>query len=103
MPKPLARPNLSEFFKARIDWHVNGMLSMTQARLPRGVRKVTGDVDSPLITVTMDDGTEYEWSGGRYSTRKVNGCYAPLMPKPIKVLTDFIDAAAQTWDTDITV
>lgn len=80
----MTRPDMRDYFKARIDWHVNGMMSSAQARLPRGVRKVTGDVDSPVITVTMDDGTEYEWSGGKYAARKVNGCYAPLMPKPIK-------------------
>lgn len=84
----MTRPDMRDYFKARIDWHVNGMMSRTQARLPHGVRKVTGDVDSATITVMMDDGTEYAWSGGRYSTRKVNGCYAPLMPKAVKVLTN---------------
>lgn len=84
MPKPAARPNLSEFFKAKIDQHVHGMMSTMQVRLPNTVKKVSGSVEDAVITVTMQDGTEYQWSGGRYAARKVNGCYAPLMPKPVK-------------------
>lgn len=84
MPKQMTRPNLSEFFKAKIDQHVHGMLSSAVVRLPNTVKKVSGSVEDAVITVTMQDGTEYQWSGGRYSTRKVAGCYAPLMPKPIK-------------------
>lgn len=84
MSKPTARPDMKDYFRGRIDYHVNGMMARTQARVPSGVRKVSGDVDSTLITVTMDDGTEFEWTGGQFSSRKVNGCYAPLMPKPVK-------------------
>lgn len=74
------RPNMSAYFRARIDWHVNGMLATSTSRLPAGVNKVNGDVTSPIITVAMQDGTEWHWTGGRYASRKVNGCYAPLMP-----------------------
>lgn len=84
MPKQMPRPNLSEFFKAQIDHAVNGMLATSVARLPIDVKRVNGNVESEVITVTMRDGTEYRWSGGTYSTRKAKGCYAPLMPKPIK-------------------
>lgn len=84
MPKPLARPNLSEFFKAKIEHHVHGMLATRTVRLPNTVRRVHGDVTDAVIEVTMTDGTVYKWSGGQYSTRKQHGCYAPLMPKPIK-------------------
>lgn len=84
MPKQMPRPNLSEFFKAQIDHAVNGMLATTTRRLPNTVARVNGTVESEVITVTMTDGTEYQWSGGQYSARKVRGCYAPLMPKPIK-------------------
>jgi hypothetical protein len=84
MPKQMPRPNLSEFFKAKIDQHVNGMLATSTVRLPNTVRRVSGSVEDAVIEVTMTDGTVYKWSGGQYSTRKVRGCYAPLMPKPIK-------------------
>ena len=77
-------PNMSDYFKARIDWHVNGMLSRTQARTPYGVRKVTGDVTDREIVVTMQNGETFNYAGGRYSTVKRNGCYAPLMPKLVK-------------------
>lgn len=80
----LPRPNLSDYFKARIDWHVNGMMSSAVGRLPNTVKRVNGDVTNSLIEVTMTDGTVYQWTGGNYSTRKRNGCYAPLMPKPVK-------------------
>ena len=82
--KTLPRPNLSEFFKAKIDQHVHGMLSSAVVRLPNTVKRVSGSVEDAVITVTMSDGTEYRWAGGQYSTRKQHGCYAPLMPKPIK-------------------
>jgi hypothetical protein len=84
MPKPAARPALNDFFKAKIDQHVHGMMSTAQVRLPIGVARVHGNVTDPVITVTMRDGTEYQWSGGRYAARKQHGCYAPLLPKPIK-------------------
>lgn len=77
------RPNLTAYFRARIDWHVNGMMSRMNAPRPRDVRSIKGDVTDSVIVVTMLDGTEYKWSGGRYASRKVNGCYAPLMPKPL--------------------
>ena len=77
----MKRPNLSDYFKARIDWHVNGMMARSTARLPNDVLKVEGDVDDAEITVTMKDGIVHKYEGGHYSSRKVNGCYAPLMPK----------------------
>jgi len=76
------RPDMRAYFAARIDWHVHGMLARTTARLPHGVERVRGDVTDPLITVVMRDGTEWVWRGGQYAARKVNGCYAPLQPKP---------------------
>jgi hypothetical protein len=72
---------MRDYFRARIDYHVNGMLSRGQAVRPHGVQRVKGDVTDSVITVTMDDGTEWTWRGGQYASRKVNGCYAPLMPK----------------------
>lgn len=83
MPKT-TRPNLSAFFKAKIDQHVHGMMSTAQVRLPIEVTKVSGDVTDSVITVTMRDGSVFKWSGGEYASRKQHGCYAPLMPKPIK-------------------
>ena len=77
------RPDLTAYFRGRIDYHVNGMFARTVAS-PRDVRRIEGDVDSSVITVTMLDGTVWTWSGGRYAARKVNGCYAPLAPKPVK-------------------
>ncbi len=74
------RPNLSAYFKARIDWHVNGMLARSNARIPADVARISGDVTDSVITVTMVDGNTFTYSGGRYAARKVNGCYAPLMP-----------------------
>lgn len=76
------RPDMRDYFKARIDWHVRGMFARS-ARYPAGVVRVTGDVTDREILVKMHDGTVFAWSGGRYATRKINGCYAPLMPKPI--------------------
>lgn len=77
------RPNMSDYFRGRIDHHVNGMLARTTVTRPRDVKTIDGTVTDPIITVTMQDGTVWKWSGGRYAARKVNGCYAPLMPKPI--------------------
>lgn len=79
----MKRPNLSAYFRSRIDYHVNGMLSGMSAPRPYEVKRIVGDVTDRLITVTMLDGTEYKWSGGRYASTKRNGCYAPLMPKPM--------------------
>lgn len=79
----MKRPNLNDYFRAKIDYHVNGMLSTMSIRRPSDVRSISGDVTDSVIVVTMLDGTEYKWSGGRYAARKVNGCYAPLMPKPM--------------------
>lgn len=81
---PMKRPNLNAYFRARIDWHVNGMMSRMSATAPQNVKSVKGDVTDREIVVTMLDGTTYKWEGGRYAARKVNGCYAPLMPKPVK-------------------
>lgn len=75
------RPDLKAYFRAQIDRHVNGMLATTTPRLPADVRSVVGTVRDSVITVTMVDGTVWHWSGGRYANRKVNLCYAPLMPR----------------------
>lgn len=75
------RPDMREYFRARIDWHVRGVFARS-ARYPAGVVRVTGDVTDRAVVVTMRDGSVFTWSGGRYATRKINGCYAPLMPKP---------------------
>ena len=55
--------------------------------LPNTVRQVQGTVTDPLITVHMRDGSTWTWIGGRYASRKVNGCYAPLMPRPTNTRT----------------
>lgn len=78
------RPNMRDYFAARIDWHVNGMLARSTPRMPSDVTRVVGDVTDRLITVIMRDGTEWRWAGGQYASRKVNGCFAPLAPKPVK-------------------
>lgn len=78
------RPDMRAYFAARIDHHVNGILARTAARRPNGVDTIVGDVDHSTIVVTMRDGTVWRWQGGRFATRKVNGCYAPLQPKPIR-------------------
>lgn len=82
MSKTKTRPDMRAWFRARIDWHTHGMLARN-ATLPRGVEKVNGDVTSHDIMVIMQDGTTWLWQGGRYSTVKRNGCYAPLMPRPV--------------------
>ncbi len=76
------RPDMREYFRARIDRHVRGMMARTTARTPNGVQRVQGDVTDQVITVTMRDGSVWTWQGGRYAARKVHGCYAPLMPTP---------------------
>jgi hypothetical protein len=80
------RPDMKNYFRAKIDFHVNGMMSNSQTRstIPRDVKRINGDVTDSVIVVTMLDGTEWKWAGGSYAARKVNGCYAPLMPKPIE-------------------
>lgn len=78
------RPDMREYFRARIDHHVNGMMARTTARLPATVRRVVGDVTDTVIVVVMLDGTQFRWAGGQYASRKVNGCYAPLMPTPLR-------------------
>lgn len=83
MPKN-SKPDMRDYFKARIEYHVHGAFGSRWAKLPRGVKRVEGDVDSALIVVIMDDDTEHLYAGGKYASRKVNGCYAPLMPKPFK-------------------
>lgn len=67
------------YFRHRIDWHVNGMLSTRPRPDMTGVR-VVGDVTDRDITVTYASGKTEVYHGGRYATRKINGCYAPLMP-----------------------
>ena len=76
------RPDMRPYFAARIDRHVNGMMARSSATRPPGVARIAGDVTDTTITVVMNDGTEWQWSGGQYSARKVNGCYAPKMPRP---------------------
>lgn len=83
MVSMMKRPNMNPWFAHQIDQHVNGP-RWNGPRLPQGVARVEGSVTSSVITVTMHDGTVYKWSGGRYSARKINLCYAPLMPKPVK-------------------
>lgn len=80
----MKRPDMRPYFKAKIDQYVNGMMSRSVARIPPGVALVSGQVTDKVIVVTMSDGTEWRWTGGQYANRKVNLCYAPLMPKPFK-------------------
>lgn len=82
---------MSAYFRARIDCHVNGLLARSSPARPEGVSRITGDVRDSLITVTMIDGTQWHWTGGRYASRKVNGCYAPLMPKPASAPTEQVE------------
>lgn len=84
MTKRSNRPDMRAYFKWRIDVHVNGMMARSGTNtLPHGVR-VSGDVTDRLITVTDRDGVRWQWKGGEYAARKRNGCYAPLMPRPIE-------------------
>jgi len=80
----MKRPDMRDYFLAKIDHHVRGMMSPLQVRIPHDVTHVLGDVTDPVITVTTRDGTMFQWSGGRFSSRKVHGTYAPLMPKPLE-------------------
>jgi hypothetical protein len=72
---------MSSYFRAQIDRHVHGMRASAVGQRPAGVRLVTGTVTDRTITVTMQDGTVWSWTGGQYAARKVHGCYAPLMPR----------------------
>lgn len=81
---PTKRPDMRPYFRSRIDWHVNGLMSSRHVARPASVLHVDGDVTDATITVTMRDGTVWTWSGGGHASRKINGCYAPLMPKPVK-------------------
>lgn len=77
------RPDLKARFAAQIDSHVNGLMGMRRIpNLPPGVDRVDGDVTDRVIRAYMRDGTVFVWTGGQYASRKVNGCYAPLQPKP---------------------
>jgi hypothetical protein len=78
----MKRPNLTAYFRGRIDWHVNGMMART-VPAPFNLR-ISGDVTDSIITATDKAGNVWKWEGGNYAARKVNGCYAPLMPKPIR-------------------
>ena len=85
MVKPMKRPDMREYFRAEIDRHVNGGFARSvHSKAPANVRKIDGIVTSSVITVQMIDGTEHKWSGGRYASRKVNLCYAPLMPRILR-------------------
>lgn len=77
------RPDMRAYFRAQIDYNVNGMLATTRATRPNDVTRVEGTVTDRSITVTTRDGNVWHWQGGTYAARKVNGCYAPLMPKPV--------------------
>lgn len=76
------RPDMRAYFGAQIDRHVRGGLS-SSARLPGDVVRVSGTVRDSRIVVSMRDGSRWVWSGGRFAARKVDGCYAPLMPRPV--------------------
>lgn len=76
------RPNLNDHFQSKINVHVFGMMSQGVIPPPPGIT-VRGDVTDTLIVATDRDGNEWRWIGGRYASRKINGCYAPLMPKPV--------------------
>lgn len=78
---PNNRPNLSSYFRSQIESHVYG--TPLYVSLPHDVKSISGDVTSNIITVVMKDSSVWLWSGGRYASRKVNLCYAPLMPKPL--------------------
>ena len=82
MATKMKRPDMRSYFAGRIDYHTRGMFARTVTR-PADVVRVIGDVTDRELTVVMRDGTEWRWTGGRYAARKVNGCYAPLMPKPL--------------------
>lgn len=93
------RPDLRDYFRGRIDWHVNGMMAQT-VPLPKGVRRVVGDVTHHEFYAELEDGTRFYYEGGNYSTRKRNGCYAPLMPKPVErpcYTCDSTGKAARGW------
>jgi hypothetical protein len=76
---------MRSYFRAEIDQHVNGFGGWNSGpHKPADVAKIQGRVTDSVITVTMRDGSVFKWSGGRYASRKVNLCYAPLMPQPIK-------------------
>jgi hypothetical protein len=83
MKVAMKRPDLRAYFRSRIDYHVNGMFARSVSR-PSDVKSIVGDVTDREIVVTMLDGTVYKWAGGKYASRKVNLCYAPLMPTPVK-------------------
>lgn len=76
------RPDLTRHFQSKIDQHVYGMMTQNVVPAPNGIT-VRGDVTDTLIVATDRDGNEWRWIGGRYAQRKINGCYAPLMPKPV--------------------
>jgi hypothetical protein len=75
---------LKDFFKGQIDFHVNGLFANPSARIPADVVKLDGGVTDRVITVVWRNGAVENYEGGRYAARKVNGCYAPLLPKLIK-------------------
>lgn len=79
----LPRPDLRDAFRAQIDAEENPMRPYRDVRRPHGVTRIDGNVHSRTITAHMDDGTTWSWQGGRYATRKRNGCYATLMPTPL--------------------
>lgn len=81
------KATIRDYFRSRIDYHVNGMLARqttTRFDLRREGLNIEGDVTNAVITVTREkDGAEFRYAGGKYSERKRNLCYAPLMPKPV--------------------
>ena len=89
------RPDLKNFWRSRIDNHVNGMLAGPLLPAPRDVVSIDGRITDPVITVTMRDGTVWLYSGGRYAAKKRNGCYAPLIPQPMAPPVDNRDYMAE--------
>jgi flagellar biosynthesis regulator FlbT len=80
---PSEKAVIAQHFKYEIDRSVNGM--MGTARRPDLIREgvsIEGSVRDAQIIVTVKARRGYYiYNGGRYATRKVNGCFAPLMPK----------------------
>jgi hypothetical protein len=79
---PSEKAVIAQHFKYEIDRSVNGM-SGTARRpdLSREGVSIEGSVRESQIIVTVNGSRTYIYNGARYSARKVNGCYAPLMPK----------------------
>jgi hypothetical protein len=95
MNAPRSIPDMRPYFRGRIARHVNGMFAGHGANFPQGVRGVRGDVTDAVIRVELWDGRTLVFSGGRFATRKVNLCYAPLMPTFVACEAAAMNATAQ--------